>query len=272
MATRGGYSGAVSSQTLPSPLLIPPVSSSSFITGHLSQQAPPAAGSQNTGMYNAAPNSQNVPVPYRPTEPTTSYFPPQQLRPHSADVRGASCLLPNPTQPQDPPSGNQAEQSNAMTRPLLPTPVRNIGPRVFLPSRRSSVEAVSTSRGDTSFGVKRGRGFSPAAGAQTAGSWRPFRGNQRNAALASESSGFGDTAMDEGWKKTSSGGGATTQQGFGSPASTGNQTHPPWLSYSQNRKSPAVQKDRVRSLMEVEAQPSRTFSSKCNTSLLLCKC
>lgn len=244
------------------------------------QQEPTTA--QNMGMHSGTLNNPAVsfglPVPNRPAEPCSNYFsPPQQLRPCSTDIiRPASrgtYFPPVQTRPRGPDiQPNQIEHRDAVTRPPQPTPPRNVGPLVFMPSRRPSVEASITR--DTSFGVKRGgRGFPSARNirsSRSAGSWHSFR-DQRTASSESYYSGFGET-MDEGWNTTSysneSSGGKTTQ-GFVSPSpsavATGNQVIRPWHSYdqsSQNQRGPAMQKDCVSRLMDLASQPSRGFSSK----------
>ena len=280
----GQYTGRPVSSVpgIPRPIVMPPPpQSSSTISSH--QQAPTAT--QNVvGMYSGTPNNPSttfgvrvphrppeqfgVSVPQRPADPRGSYFPPQQLQPHSADIRPEShgtYLLPTPHGPDIQP--NQIEHCNVATwPPPQPTTPRNVGPLVFMPSRRPSVEAPMSR--DTSFGAKRGRGFPPARNvrsSQSAGSWRSFRGRK---VAPSESSHSG---MNEGWNTTAYGSepasGKTAQSFVSSPPAApaaSNQQRPRWLSYDSQ-----AGRDNVRPLMGVATQPTRDYSSKCCTVVLI---
>jgi len=216
----------------------------------------------------------SLPPPHRPPELRASYFSPSPVRPHVMDVRPESrgtYFSPSQTRIQRPEIQPMQTERAMLRPPQQPTSPRNVGPRVFMPSRRRSVEG-SISR-DTSFGVKRGHGFQSgrnSQSSQSAGSWRSFRG-QRIAPLDGSRSGFGEK-VNEGWNTTSysseSGSGEAPYSFVSSPpaaTATSNQQPPPWLSYdqsSQSHRGPTMQKERVRPLLDLPSQPARGFSSE----------
>ena len=213
-----------------------------FSPGQTRLQAPDIQPNE-MGHFNAVTRS----------ESHDTYFSPGQTRPQAPDVRT-----------------NQMERCNTVTRPLLPTPTSNVGPRIFMPSRRPLVKG-SVSR-DTSFGVKRGRGFPSTRNIrsrQSTGSGHSFR-DQRMAPSESRHSGFGITA-DEGWNTTAYSNKADrgeTPQGFANPsqvaAASDKQIRPAWLSYDPSTRS---QRGSTRQ-PDRSLQPIRNFSREYCASLV----
>ena len=214
------------------------------------------------------PVSFNVPPPpvlSRPPEPCSSYFSPQQMLAHSADIRPNShgTYFSPPASDIRP---NQLEHSNVVTLPSQPAPTRSVRPLVFMPSRRRSAKG-SVSR-DTSFGVKRGHGFPSARNvrlSQSSGSWDSFR-SRRMSPSESRRSEFGAT-MDKDYRTSYSneaGGGETAQCFVSSPSVTPasrQRSPPPWLS-TQSQSATSEQSDCVRRLMDLAAEPTRDFRSE----------
>ena len=299
--------GPVPAAGVAQPSVMLPPGSSSFISSHQQE----SMSAQTMGIYHGEPScpdvSFNVPLPQRPPEPCGNYFSPQQLRPCAVNIQPEShdtyfspgqtrlqapdirpnemghfnavtrseshdtYFSPGQTRPQAPDvRTNQMERCNTVTRPLLPTPTSNVGPRIFMPSRRPLVKG-SVSR-DTSFGVKRGRGFPSTRNIrsrQSTGSGHSFR-DQRMAPSESRHSGFGITA-DEGWNTTAYSNKADrgeTPQGFANPsqvaAASDKQIRPAWLSYDPSTRS---QRGSTRQ-PDRSLQPIRNFSREYCASLV----
>lgn len=228
------------------------------------------------------------------------YIPPGPARPQAADImphhmehrnpkplltpRGMDIrpelrnpyVLPDPIRPQAADvAPNQMEQCNP--HPPWLDPTRNTRPRAFMPDRRPSVE-TSTSQ-DTSFAVTRGRSFPTSRGiysGQSAGSWRSFRGRKVAASEGSHSQ-FEETVDNEGWStmtySSEVGSGETTTQVFNNPLRASvapvSEMHPVWQPHdqvSQSHRGAVMQKDSIRPLMDVSAQPTKGFSSESSWS------